>query len=200
MTILPLAYLPSVEYLSHVARDGAGCVIDLGEHYVKRSERNRARILTAGGVMELSVHLVRANRPRTPMRDVRIDYSKRWAHRHWQALVSAYASSPYFDHYAPRFEPLYLRRHEFLVDLNLALLETLCEALRLPLPALSERYVEASAGDADLRPKKRGAEFASAPYVQVFSDRMPFEPNLSTVDLLFCEGPRSLSLLAPNPR
>ena len=43
MTILPLAYLPSVEYFAHLLC--GGCVVDLGEHFVKRSERNRARIL-----------------------------------------------------------------------------------------------------------------------------------------------------------
>ena len=43
MTVLPLAYLPSVEYFAHLLR--GGCVVDLGEHFVKRSERNRARIL-----------------------------------------------------------------------------------------------------------------------------------------------------------
>ena len=52
MTILPLAYLPSVEYFAHLLR--GGCVVDLGEHFVKRSERNRARILATDGVMELT--------------------------------------------------------------------------------------------------------------------------------------------------
>ena len=76
MTILPAAYLGSVEYFAHLLCDD--CVIDLGEHFVKRSERNRAQILASGGVMDLTVHVQRANRPRTPMRDVRLDYSKRW--------------------------------------------------------------------------------------------------------------------------
>lgn len=35
MTILPLAYLPSVEYFAHLLC--GGCVVDLGEHFVKRS-------------------------------------------------------------------------------------------------------------------------------------------------------------------
>jgi hypothetical protein len=31
---------------------------------------------------------------------------------------------------------------------------------------------------------------SSAPtYIQVFSDKSPFEPNLSILDILFCEGP-----------
>ena len=153
-------------------------------------------ILTAGGVLALTVQAVRANRPRTPMRDVRIDYSKRWQHQHWTALVSAYKASPYFDHYAPRFEPFYTRRYEFLFDYNLRLMETIAELLGLPMPAVSEAYLTADEGDLDLRPKrKEGADFASPPYIQVFSDRLPFTPNLSIADLLFCEGPQSPALL-----
>ena len=113
-TILPLAYLPSVEYFTHLLR--GGCVVDLGEHFVKRSERNRARILASDGVMELTVHVRNANRPRQPVRDVRLDYSKRWQHQHWGALVASYRSSPYFDFYAGRFEPFYRREWEFLAD------------------------------------------------------------------------------------
>ena len=113
-------------------------MVDGGEHFVKRSERNRTHILTAGGVLALTVQAVRANRPRTPMRDVRIDYSKRWQHQHWTALVSAYKASPYFDHYAPRFEPFYTRRYEFLFDYDLRLMETIAELLGLPMPAVSE--------------------------------------------------------------
>lgn len=195
MTILPLAYLPSVEYFWHLSR--GECVVDLGEHFVKRSERNRARILATDGVMELTAHVRHANRPGQPVRDVRLDYSKRWQHQHWGALVASYRSSPYFDHYAPLFEPFYRRSPEFLADLDLGLLEVLCRQARIPMPALSERYVEAAPGDTDLRPKHReGPAFIAEPYYQVFSDRMPFEANLSFADLLFAEGPEAVSVLA----
>ena len=195
MTILPAAYLPSIEYCARWAQ--GPCVVDGGEHFVKRSERNRTHILTAGGVLALTVQAVRANRPRTPMRDVRIDYSKRWQHQHWTALVSAYKASPYFDHYARRFEPFYRREYAFLADYDLQLTELLCSLAHIPMPEVSERYVEAAPGDRDLRPKRReGPAFAAEPYVQVFSDRMPFEANLSFADLLFAEGPAAASVLA----
>lgn len=195
MTILPLAYLPSVEYVALLR--GGDCVVDLGEHFVKRSMRNRARILVTDGVMELTAHVSHANRPRQPMRDVRLDYSKRWQHQHWGALVSSYASSPYFEHYAAHFEPFYRREYEFLVDYDLRLLETLCTLAHIPFPRLSEHYVEARPGDRDLRPKQpQGPAFIAEPYVQVFSDRMPFCANLSFADLLFAEGPDSVSVLA----
>lgn len=194
MTILPLAYLPSVSYFARLLR--GDCVVDLGEHFVKRSERNRTRILATDGVMELTAHVCHANRPRQPMRDVRLDYSKRWQHQHWGALVSSYRSSPYFDYYAGRFEPFYTRPYDFLVEYNLGLLEVLCSLARIPMPALSERYVEARPGDLDLRGRNsEGPAFEAEPYFQVFSDRMPFAANLSFADLLFAEGPASVSVL-----
>lgn len=194
MTILPAAYLPSVEYVAHLLR--GDCLIDLGEHFIKRSPRNRTRILSVGGPMTLTVQVVRADRPRQPMRDMRIDYSKRWQHQHWGALVASYRSSPYFEHFAEHFAPFYDRPYEFLADYDLCLLETLCRLAGVRMPAVSDRYVEASPGDLDLRPKHaESPAFAAEPYVQVFSDRMPFVANLSFADLLFAEGPGSLSVL-----
>lgn len=201
MTILPLAYLPSVEWFAHALR--GGCVIDTGEHFIKRSERNRTRILAADGPMELTVQVARADRPRQPMHSMRLDYSKRWQHQHWGAITAAYKGSPYFDHYAPSFEPFYREsyRPERLAEWNLALVERLCGLLGVPLPPVVERYVEAAAEDTDLRPKRRtteqneGPAFIAEPYVQVFSDRLPFAANLSVADLLFAEGPAAVSVL-----
>ena len=192
MTILPLSYLPSVEYVARLLREQ--CVIDVGEHYVKRSERNRAYILSANKVMPLTVNVVGGNRPRLPMRDVEIDYSNRWQHQHWVSILSAYKSSPYFDHYAPYLEPFYRREWRYLVDYNRELLEVLLRLLGSPMPLpLSEQYVEAREGDVDLRPKHReGSTFVAEPYFQNFSERMPFQPNLSVLDLLLCEGPAAI--------
>ena len=103
MTILPSVYWGSIEWYAHIMQ--RECVLDLGENYVKRSERNRAAILSANGPMRLTVHVMNGNRPQQPVRDVRIDYSKRWQHQHWVSILSAYKSSPYFDHYAEHIEP-----------------------------------------------------------------------------------------------
>jgi len=196
MTLLPLAYLPSVAWFAHALR--GDCVVDLGEHFVKRSERNRARILAPDGPMDLTVQVAHADRPRQPMRSVRLDYSKRWQHQHWGALVACYKASPYFEHYAPELEPFYRREGAFerLVDFDLALLERLCALLGMPLPPMSDTYVAARPGDLDLRPRNNeDPAFVAEPYVQVFSDRTPFAPDLSVIDLLFAEGPASVSVL-----
>ena len=193
MVILPLAYMPSVEYVARLLRQE--CVIDAGENFIKRSERNRAQILSANGVMSLTVNVENANRPRQKMRDVKIDYSKRWQHQHWVSIMSAYKSSPYFDHFAHRIEPFYRKEWKFLADYNQEYTQTLLSLLGInkELP-ICESYVEASADDIDLRPKKiESPTFVAEPYFQVFSDRMPFEPNLSVLDLLMCEGPQAVS-------
>lgn len=196
MIILPSTYLGSVEYFAHLAQHGQECVVDIHEHYIKRSERNRAQIMTANGVMQLPVHVVNANRPRTPMHKVRIDYSKRWQHQHWIALLSAYRSSPYFDYYAPYFESFYTQRFESLVEYNTALTKTLMRLLGIEGELhLSESYVDATEQDCDLRVKNRESLFDSPRYFQLFSDRFPFEPNLSVVDLLFAEGPSAIEFL-----
>lgn len=193
MVILPSVYLPSVEYVARLLREE--CIIDLGENYIKRSQRNRGLILSANGVMQLSVHVENGNRPRQPMRDIKIDYSKRWQHQHWVSILSAYKSSPYFDHYAPYLEPFYHREWRYLVDYNMEYLQTLLRLLGAKHDlSYSEQYVEAAASDLDLRPKyNEGSTFVAEPYVQVFADRMPFAANLSVLDLLLCEGPSAVS-------
>ena len=192
MTILPSAYMPSVEYVARLLREDA--VIDLGENYVKRSERNRALILSANGVMPLTVHVENANRPRQPMRDVRIDYSKRWQHQHWVSILSAYKSSPYFDYFADAIEPFYRREWQFLVDYNMEYLDALLRLLGSNAAVkTSEQYIVATAEDNDFRPKqKNGSTFVAEPYFQVFSDRIPFQENLSILDLVMCEGPSAI--------
>jgi hypothetical protein len=193
MTILPVAYMPSVEYVARLLREE--CVIDLGEHYIKRSQRNRAQILSANGVMSLTVNVENANRPRQNIRDVKIDYSKRWQHQHWVSILSAYKSSPYFDHYAHLLEPYYKREWRYLADYNMEYTHTLLGILGIEDKInVSEKYVVAQEGDLDLRPKhNEGSTFVAEPYFQVFSDRMPFAPNLSVIDLLMCEGPQAVS-------
>ena len=196
MIILPSLYFGSTQYWTAILKGGDDVVIDLGENYVKRSERNRTEIMTSGGVMQLSVHIRHANRPRQPMRDIKIDYSKRWQHQHLVAMESAYRSSPYYDYFGERFAHLYNKEWRYLVDLNMATLEQVCSILKRPVPRISENYIEASEHDIDLRNKKQGATFEAAPYIQVFSDRFAFEPGLSIYDLIMCEGPAANEILA----
>lgn len=204
MNILSLTYLGNIQWFAKLCF--SDCVIDVHEHYVKQSYRNRCNILTANGPASLTVNTVKAsNWDKVSVRDTRIDYSKRWQHLHWQSLVSSYRSSPYFDHYAPEFEPFYQKRYEFLFDLNMELVEMVLRLIGCDKKVeVTDRYVDVVPPDAHdwrngmsdkPRLSRPDPAFSAEPYWQVFSDRMEFVPNLSIVDLLFCEGPDSLDIL-----
>ena len=196
MTILPLTYWGSVEHFANLLQAGEKAVIDLGENYVKRSERNRTEIVTPTGGMVLSVPLIKANRPRTPMQDICIDKSKRWQHQHWVAILSAYRSSPYYDYIADRIAPIYEREWRYLVDLNREILQAEFDILGIePKHHFSEIYIEPSEAAIDLRDKKRESTFCSPQYFQMFMDRTPFVENASMLDLLMCEGREATALL-----
>ena len=194
MKILPLAYLGSQEWWREALSPDA--VIDVGELYIIQSCRNRTEIATASGRMTLTANVIKgASIHKKAVKDMRLDYSKRWQHQHAVALRSAYKSSPYYDYYADRFTPLFEREWERLVELNMATLEAVCKTLKIKTPRISDTYITASEGDLDLRDKKRGSTLCAEPYIQVFDDRLPFAPNLSIFDLLMCEGPEAINYL-----
>ena len=56
------------------------------------------------------------------------------------------------------------------------------------VPALEQFEAEFVAAQQD-------PAFHAESYFQVFSDRLPFAPNLSVADLLFAEGPDAAELL-----
>lgn len=194
MKILPLAYLGSQEWWQQALAPDA--IIDVGEHYVKQSCRNRMEIATASGRMALTANVVKgASIHKRAVKDMRLDYSKRWQHQHAVALRSAYKSSPYYDYFADLFAPFYEKHYEFLYDFN----RELCDVVRKiggikQELRFSESYIVAGDGDEDLRDHAfLGSEgtlngTTPTPYWQVFSDRLPFEHNLSIVDYIFNEG------------
>ena len=196
MLILPATYLPDIEYVARLIAAGDDNIIDCGEHYIKRSVRNRTSIMTANGVLDLTVPVVNANRPRTPMIKMQIDYSKPWQHQHWVAIESAYRSSAYFDFIAERLEPFYREHYSSLVEFNLAILRVMLDFLgyKAPLKRTTE-YVVAAEGDVDLRPKRRQSDFKTPHYFQLFSDRVPFAENLSILDLVMSEGTYAAELI-----
>lgn len=203
MILLSSAYLAPVQYYAHLyAADQA--VEDRDEHYTKQTYRNRAYIGTPEGPLALTIPVVRSGATHTPTREIRISDHGNWRHLHWNALVSAYDNSPFFEYYVDDFRPLYEKPFEFLVDFNEALEQTVLNLLGLqPQIRVAESYVaEPAEGVLDLRnvispkaPADADPLFQPKPYYQVFAERTGFLPNLSIVDLLFNHGNESRLIL-----
>lgn len=183
-----------------------GMTVDVGEHYVKRSYRNKCSILSANGVMALTVPLSRsssddADLTHAAMKDLKVSYDDNWRHVHWQSLVSAYNMSPFFEYYEDDIKPLFERKFDYLVDLNAEAMDIVNRLLMMDdvMINVSETYIPAQTVELDLRdkitPKTHLDDFCQKEYYQVFSERYGFQPNLSILDLLFNLGPESRVVL-----
>lgn len=202
--ITDLQYFPSI-ILYKNSYKFTHIIIEQCETYQKMSFRNRCQIAGAEGVIDLSVPLVKGRDQKTVMRDVRIAGSSPWQARHWKTILSCYSRSPWFEFYRDELEALYRKPFVFLVDWNLQCLEWSFRVLGMTQSIeLSDRYrktyPESEGQDwVDMRgllvPKRR-AEWsagAGAPrYRQVFEERIGFQPGLSILDLLFCEGKNAI--------
>lgn len=183
-----------------------GMTVDVGEHYVKRSYRNKCSILSANGVMALTVPLSRsssddADLTHAAMKDLKVSYDDNWRHVHWQSLVSAYNMSPFFEYYEDDIKPLFERKFDYLVDLNAEAMDIVNRLLMMDdvMINVSETYIPAQTVELDLRnqitPKTHLDDFCQKEYYQVFSEKYGFQPNLSILDLLFNLGPESRVVL-----
>lgn len=237
------------------------------ETYQKSGLRNRCRVASAQGMVELSVPLVKGRDQKTLVRDVRISNHRPWAAQHWKTLESCYSRSPWFDYYRAELEALYHhRKWDWLLDWDLACFEWSLKALDFSVEVgltdgwrkvydpgkvadwrgmsrhggpwekglldprdvregggvgpenrredqgtgLMERRERGGAGP-DNRLEAGGAgplesreeegpglgsrrvkEGMGQRYRQVFEERTGFIPNLSILDLLFCEGKKAI--------
>ena len=175
--------------------------IDSHEHYVRRSYRNRTHILGANGLLRLSIPLESGKSQHAAMKDVRISYNERWQELHWHSMVSAYSRSPYFDYYEDHLKKFYEQKFELLIDFNFQFMQTIASILKVDLSVkFTEKYFSKDEFfGTDYRsfilPNKK-SEINFSAYPQVFSDRFPFEADLSILDVLFNKGTTSVEYLS----
>ena len=196
--LLSTAYFPPVEYFALLAQFPV--IIEKHETYRKQSYRNRCEIYSEKGLMPLSIPVTKPSGNHTPTNQVLLRNEDKWYLKHKRAIQSAYESSPFYLFYKDELEEFLAGKHENLFDLNLKLVLQLSDLIGIkPQITFTERFEKEPVGVVDLRneinPKTGpiGSDFPS--YIQVFSDRKGFIPNLSILDLLFNLGSETKSYL-----
>lgn len=196
--VLSTAYLPPIEYFARI-NDADEALIEREENYLKQSYRNRCYILSADKPQYLTVPVYLGSFHKTHIRDIRIDYSKRWQQVHLRALTSAYCSSPYFIFYFEVFERIILSGHEFLLDLNMELIEAALKMMDISRKiSYTAEFITGNDNIDDLRYAISPKKISSYPfkkYIQVFATKEGFVPGLSIADLLFNTGPDAAGYL-----
>jgi hypothetical protein len=193
-------YLPSIAYFAAIT-SGSEVLLEAHENFQKQTYRNRCYINSSQGPIPLIVPLVNAG-GKVLITEVKLDYSQRWLSNHWRAIQSSYGKAPFFEYYSDELHDTLFRKFDSLFELNSALLTLCLKWLKCKIPVRGTLSFEKSPAQPvyDLRstisPKnsERLHEFYEAAiYPQVFGNK--FVPNLSVIDLIFCEGPGAMEIV-----
>jgi hypothetical protein len=215
-------YIPWLGYFDKIAKSDRFVFLD-NVQYKEREFQNRNKIRTKDGSIWLTVPVISKGEGRQNIRDVKIDNELAWQRKHLGSLRSAYASANFFNDYYPFFEEILARDWIFLKDLNIEIIRFILKELSISTPiafeselkvitASSQRIVDicknleadtylSGSGGRDYLDEKLFArenikllyqDFKHPGYKQCFQ---PFEPFMSTVDLLFNHGKDSREIL-----
>ena len=192
------AYFGNIDWYRKLIAGGGIDSIDGTERWQKQTERNRCTIVTANGTQCLSVPVtVPSAHCRTD--EVLISDHGNWQHVHWNALCSAYGTSPFFEFYADDIKPFYDNRWEKLVDYNRDITLKMLHLIGLD-DVISAQSANAGAltANAGAHTANDGAptgEPRSLKYYQTFQRRHGFIEGMSILDLLFNEGPEAIKYI-----
>ncbi|MGB0390532.1 MAG: WbqC family protein [Salibacteraceae bacterium] len=188
--VLPFCYFPPIGWwVNALARPNV--ILDPFEFHIKQSYRSRCKIYSVHGPQVLTV-VTDNNGSKTPMNKTTLVSYEPWRKVHFKALESAYKSSPYFEFFDKELESIISGDYNSLDELNWRTIEWVNSTLNLNINFKKATEFIIDYKCLDYRPGKRN-EFIDTEllpkYNQVFSDKgLPFEPNLSILDLILNLG------------
>jgi hypothetical protein len=192
--------------------------------YTRRDWRNRNLIKTPNGVRWLSIPVATKGRYLDPIKDIEVS-DPGWPEDHWRALAASYAAAPFFSHFRPVLEPLFLEtRDSRLSAINRRFLEAVCRLLGIEtrltwsmdykvrdgrserlvdlcLQAGATTYLSGPTARSYIDPepfRKAGIElvfFDYSGYREYEQLYPPFDHHVSVLDLLLNVGPRAREYL-----
>lgn len=171
---------------------------ELEDNFQKQTYRNRCYIYGANGKQLLNIPITHSKSDvKQKFKDIRIESGSRWQKQHYKSLKTAYNSSPFFEFYEDDLMFIFEKEYTFLQDVNLDSFQFINEALELNLSyKTTEKYEENPHKDyRSLARVKSQPDCKSDTYIQMFDEKYGFLKNLSILDLLFMEGPNSISFL-----
>lgn len=190
--VLPLAYFPPVSWMA-IFLYSESPLLEIHETYPKQTLRNRCNIMAANGSLRLSVPVKKPYGNKTKTSEVIVDKGSNWAVRHLRSIASAYRKTPYFEYFEDELSKMLLTDHDSLVQLNengLKLVMRMLRAdkeLRYTESFVKSEYALSQKAEFEIAIAAMGVSFPN--YIQAFSERFGFMPDISILDLIFNLGP-----------
>lgn len=185
--------------ISHWKEIITGNIIwDLNQNFNKQTLRNRTYIYGPNKILTLSIPIKHSKNNFT-FKNTLIENDFLWQKDHWKSIESSYNSSPFFEYYQDSLRKIYNTRYLKLFDFNFDCIKLINDWLEIKNEfRFTKTYIEKYKNEIDLRIKsEKNYEdtFKVKEYIQVFSNKHGFKNNLSILDLIFNQGPNSISYL-----
>ena len=130
-------YIPWLGYFDKIAK--SDCFVFLDEvQYKHREFQNRNKIRTKNGWIWLSVPVESKGKGRQRIRDIKIDDTFPWQHKHKGSLETWYGRAPFFKEHFPVFQEIFEKKWEKLKDLNVYIIEYILKILNIKTPIYYE--------------------------------------------------------------
>ncbi len=192
-------YFPSVSHFAAIVQ-AEKITFEMEDNFQKQTNRNRTYIYSPNGIQLLNIPVKHSKAAHQKTKDIQIENDFDWQKQHFKSLEAAYRSSPFFEYFEDDLLPIFEKKHQFLMDLNLEVFDLITRCLRMKInySTTTEYFHEINSEEVtDFRflanGKKDNSQFES--YTQVFDDKFGFINNLSVLDLVFNEGKFALDYL-----
>ncbi len=183
-------YWPSIAWFRQALLFGNTCYHEQIT-YNRKWHANRTQLAGANGLLALSIPLVGGRMHKAPFAAMQISKETNWQKQHLRSIETIYRKAPFYEYYEQDIISFYAKPWESLAECNKATVALLCKCLKL-------EHVVSSNVD-NTTPAIDFGEFSDAlRYTQVFSDKQPFIPNCSMLDLLFCQGSNAVVMIKNN--
>ena len=192
---IPTYFSPISQYSEIIKSEKV--VFEMEDNYQKQGYRNRCYIYNSNGKQLLSVpikHKFTDQRKKT--KDTLVENDFPWQDQHFKSLQIAYRTSPFFEFYEDDLAPIFTKKYKYLQDLNIDTYLFITDALQISsnFSKTEEFLIDETQKDFRMLAeiKKQPKKLVDR-YIQMFDDKHGFIPNLSILDLLFMEGPNTIS-------
>lgn len=213
-------YMPWIGYFHKMMSCDTFVFLD-DVQYERRGWQNRNKIKTSQGSSWLSVPVMSS--VDDLINQIRIDNTKSWMRQHTKKIKTNYSRSDFFKEYWPYFEPIYEKKFDLLIDVDMEIIKTFMKLLKINTKTIfssklkittkssdrildickhfdADTYVSGALGTnyLNLNDFEKHGISVKFQHVQhpVYKQHFePFMPNMSTLDLLFNEGADSLRII-----